>query len=219
MFLFFLIPKEKKEEKKVYVHTAIIAKKVKVIKESNKQISKTIQTSKKKIEKTSKKEPQKKGSKTNFTKGGENIGFNDIFKNVDYNITTKKVVLKEQDDMSRLKGVESKLKSVKLFDINSFYIRLTQNSGEELTDKEYKSIESKLGNIWQSVFANNEPALSIYYAQVKIENRSGKIYVTILDTNLDLDKQNELIEKIEKEKFNKEFDLTVFFKLIKEKND
>ena len=206
--MFFLIPKKKKEEKKVYVHTAIIAKKEKVIKEGNK-ITKITQTYKK-IEKTAKKKPQKKGSKTNITKGGEKIGFNDIFENVNYNVKTKKVVLKAQSDMSRLKGVESNLKSLKTF---TFNINLMQNSGEKLTDKEYKEIEYKLYNIWNSV-----STLPIDYAKVIIKNIGGKIYVTILDSNLDLDKQKELIKKIEQEKFNKEFDLTVLFQ-SKEQND
>ena len=205
--VYSLIPKEKKEEKKIYVHTAIIAKKAKVIKDVNKQITKIKQTSKK-IEKFSKKNSQKKGSKTNITKGGEKIGFNDIFKNVDYNITTKKVVLKAQTDMSRLKGIESKLKDVKIFDIN-----LMQNSGKRLTNKEYSEIENKLYNIWNTI--SNLP---MDYAKVIIKNINGQIYVTILDSNLDLDKQNELIRNIEKEKFNKEFDLTVSFQ-SKEKND
>ena len=209
VFLFFLVPKEQKEEKKAYVHTAIIAKKAKVIKEGNKQITKVTQTSKKKIEKHSKKAPQKKGSKTNITKGGEKIAFNDIFENVDYNIPTKKVVLKAQTDMSRLKGIESNLKSLKTFDIN-----LVQNSGERLTDKEYSEIEYKLYNIWDSI-SNS----LMDYAKVIIKNINGQIYVTILDSNLGLDKQNELIERIEKEKFNKNFDVTVLFQSKKEKND
>jgi len=204
-FLFFLVPKEKKEKKKVYVHTAIIAKKEKVIKEGNKKINKSIQTTNKKLPK---KEPQKKGSKTNITKGGKKINFDDIFESVDYNIPTKKVALKAQTDMSRLKGVESDLKSVKTFSIS-----LVQNSGKRLTDKEYSEIENKLYTIWDTI--SNSP---MDYAKVIIKNINGQIYVTILDSNLDLDKQNELIRNIEKEKFNKEFDLTVSFQ-SKEKND
>jgi len=200
--VYSLIPKDKKEEKKVYIHTAIIDdKKAKVIKEGNKQITKITQTSKKKVEKTAKKKLPKKGSKTNITKGGKKIGYNDIFESVDYNVTTKKVVLKAQSDMSRFKGVESNLKSVKIFNIS-----LVQNSGKKLTDKEYSEIESKLYNVW-----NNVSTIPIDYAKVVIKNIDGKIYVTILDTNLDLDKQNELINKIEQEKFNKEFDVTVSF--------
>jgi len=205
----FLVPKAKKEEKKIYVHTAIIAKKAKVIKKGAKKTTKITQTSTKKVEKVSKKEPQKKGSKTNITKGGEKIAFNDIFENVDYNIPTKKVVLKAQTDMSRLKGIESNLKSLKTFDIN-----LVQNSGERLTDKEYSEIEYKLYNIWDSI-SNS----LMDYAKVIIKNINGQIYVTILDSNLGLDKQNELIERIEKEKFNKNFDVTVLFQSKKEKND
>jgi len=210
VFLFFLVPKEQKEEKKAYVHTAIIAKKAEVIKKGAKKTTKIIQTSTKKVEKTAKKEPQKKGSKTNITKGGEKIEFNDIFENVNYNVKTKKVVLKAQSDMSRLKGVERNLKNLKTF---SNSINLIQNSGEKLTDKEYSEIEYKLYNIWYNV-----STLPIDYAKVIIKNINGKIYVTILGSNLDLDKQNELIKKIEKEKFNKEFELTVLFQ-SKEQND
>ena len=204
--IYSLIPKGKKEEKKVYIHTAIIAKQAKVIKKGSN--NKTMQISKKRVEEISKKELQKKGSKTSLTKGGEKIGFNDIFKNVDYNVATKKIVLKAQSDMSRLKGVENNLKSLKTFNIN-----LVQNSGEKLTDKEYSEIEYKLYNIWDNISDSPKD-----YTKIIIKSINGKIYATILDSNLDLDKQNELIEKIEKERFNKEFDLTVLFQ-SKEKND
>jgi len=204
-FLFFLFPKIKKKEKKIYVHTAIIAKKSRIIKKGSNRIR---QNSKKRIGKAFKKGSEKKGSKTNITKGGEEIGFNDIFKNVDYNVSSKKVVLKGQSDMSRLKGVESNLKSLKAFNIN-----LVQNNGEKLTNKEYSEIEYKLYAIWDSV-----SELVTDYVEAKIENINGKIYVTILNSNLDLDKQNELIKRIGKEKFDKEFDLTVLFQ-SKERND
>jgi len=167
-----------------------------------------VQTSKKRVKKIPKKKPQKKGSKTNITKGGKKIRFNDIFENVDYNITTEKVVLKAQTDMSRLKGVESNLKNLKIFSIN-----LVQNSGKKLKEEEYSDIENKLYNIWDSISDS-----SMDYAKVIIKNISGKIYVTILNSNLDLNKQNELIRKIEKERFNKEFDLTVSFQ-SKDQND
>jgi len=204
IIIYSLIPKEKKEEKKIYVHTAIIAKKV----VKNNKINKIVQTSKKRVNKIPKKKPQKKGSKTNITKGGKKIRFNDIFENVDYNITTEKVVLKAQTDMSRLKGVESNLKNLKIFSIN-----LVQNSGKKLKEEEYSDIENKLYNIWDSISDS-----SMDYAKVIIKNISGKIYVTILNSNLDLNKQNELIRKIEKERFNKEFDLTVSFQ-SKDQND
>jgi len=204
IIIYSLIPKEKKEEKKIYVHTAIIAKKV----VKNNKINKIVQTSKKRVKKIPKKKPQKKGSKTNITKGGKKIRFNDIFENVDYNITTEKVVLKAQTDMSRLKGVESNLKNLKIFSIN-----LVQNSGKKLKEEEYSDIENKLYNIWDSISDS-----SMDYAKVIIKNISGKIYVTILNSNLDLNKQNELIRKIEKERFNKEFDLTVSFQ-SKDQND
>jgi len=205
VFLFFLvIPKEKKVQKRVYIHTVIIPKKTRVIKKNNK----IIHASKKRVIGFSKKNSQKIGSKSNKTVGGEKIGFNDIFKNVDYNITTEKIVLEEQSGMSRLKGVKSNLKSLRSFNIN-----LVQNSGKELTDKEYSEIEYKLYNIWDSV-----STLVIDYAEVKITNKNGKTYVAILNSNLALNKQNELIRKIESEKFNEEFDLTVLFQ-SKERND
>jgi len=205
VFLFFLFPKDKKKDKKIYVHTAIIAKKSKIIKKGS---NKKIHNFKKGVRKVSKKGSQKKGSKNSITKGGEKIGFNDIFKNVDYNVSTKKIVLKGQSDMSRLKGVESNLNSLKTFNIN-----LVENSGKKLTDKEYSEIEYKLYSIWDSI-----SELVTDYAEAKIKNINGQIYVTILSSNLDLGKQNELIKKIEKEQFSREFDLTVLFQ-SKEKND
>jgi hypothetical protein len=110
-FLFFLFPKEK-PQKKVYIHTAIIAKKAKINKMTKKNTKSVKKTIKAKIKKTPKK-IKKAGSKSNMTYGGKDIGFNDIFKNVKYNVDTKKIIPKKQLEMSRLKGIERNLKKIK----------------------------------------------------------------------------------------------------------
>ena len=201
-FLFFLFP-QKKTEKKVYIHTAIFAKKAKI----NSQAKKNTESIKKKqvskIKKTVKK-VKKSGSKSNMTHGGKDIGFNDIFKNVNYNVDTKKIVRKKQLDMSRFRGVERNLKKIKKISVE---VNFVQNSGKKLTKEEINDIISqKLYTIWYEI-----SILPSDYAKINIQSINGEVYVNILDSNLPQDRQNQLIEEIKKVEFDKNFNITVLF--------
>ena len=200
--IFFLFPKHKKEQK-VYIHTAIIAKKAKINSNANKNTIKP----KKEITKIKKSAKTKKtGSKTNLTHGGEDIGFNDIFKNVNYNVNTKKIKIKKQLDMSRLKGIERNLKKIKKI---SFNVNFIQNSGSKLTKEEINDIISqKLSQIWDNV-----STMPSDYAKIQVISNNGNIIVNILESNLATDKQTELINEIKKLKFDKNFDITVLFQV------
>jgi hypothetical protein len=200
-FIFFLFP-AKKSEKKVYIHTAIMAKKAKFnLNASNsKNIKKTTVS---KIKKSVKK-VKKSGSVSNVTHGGKEIGFNDIFKNVDYNVDTKKIIQKKQLDMSRFKGIERNLKKIKKISVE---VNFVQNSGKRLTKEEINDIISqKLYSIWYDV-----STIPSDYAKINIQNLNTGVVVNILDSNLPIDRQNLLIEEIKKVNFNKKFNITVLF--------
>ncbi|AZV46023.1 hypothetical protein C3L23_01675 [Nautilia sp. PV-1] len=201
-FLFFLFPKPK-PEKKVYIHTAIIAKKAKINSNAKKQSKKIKKKIVSKIKKTSKK-VKKSGSKTNMTHGGQDIGFNDIFKNVDYNVETKKIVQKKQLDMSRFRGIERNLKKIKKISVE---VNFVQNSGKKLTKDEINDIISqKLYSIWYDI-----STIPSEYAKINIQSMNGNVEVNILDSNLPVSKQTMLINEIKKVKFDKSFNITVLF--------
>jgi len=201
-FLFFLFPK-KKPEKQVLVHTAIIAKKAKINSNAKKNTKKIKKTTVAKIKKAVKK-TKKSGSKSNVTHGGKDIGFNDIFKNVDYNVDTKKTVQKKQLDMSRFRGIERKLKNIKKLSVE---VNFVQNSGKKLTKEEINDIISqKLYSIWYDV-----STIPTDYAKINIQSINGRVIVNILESNLPQSRQRELINEIQNVKFDKNFNITVLF--------
>jgi len=201
-FLFFLFP-QKKEEKKIFVHTAIIAKKAKINSDAKKNTKTIKKTTVSKIKKAQK-NVKKSGSKTNLTHGGEDIGFNDIFKNVDYNVETDKIKRKKQLDMSRFKGIERKLKNIKKISVD---VNFVQNSGQKLSKEEINDIISqKLYSIWYDV-----STIPTDYAKINIQTFNGQTVVNILDSNLPEDRQQMLIDEIKKVKFDKNFNITVLF--------
>jgi len=207
VFFFMLIFHKAKKQKEVLIHTAIIipAKKKAII---NKSVKKKInQEIKKEIEKsektTVKKVLKKKGSKSAVTKGGNDIKFNDIFKNVKYNVDTEKMKQKSQLNVSRFKGIEQNLKKVKMLNSN---ISFVQNAGG-LNNKEINNLlVKKLSPIWNEVSDIAEE-----YAKINIVFDGKIIKVYIKDSNLPITKQQELIEKIENLQFSKAFNITVKF--------
>jgi len=198
---FFLFPKPKKEPK-IYIHTAIIAQKAKINVNSEKNKPKPAKQVSK-IKKT-KKTVKKSGSKSSLSKGGDKIKFNDIFKNVKYNVDTKKIKIKSSEDISRFKGIQRDLKKIKKI---SFEVNFIQTAGKKLTKEEIDDIISrKLYQIWDDI-----STLPSDYAKINIQSINGKVNVEILQSNLDIDKQNELVNRIENVKFDKNFNITVLF--------
>ena len=205
VFFFLLIFHKPKKEKEVLIHTAIIipAKKKSVV---NKSVKKNInQEIKKKIKKSEKKIVKKKvrkGSKSAVTKGGEDIQFNDIFKNVKYNIDTTKIKQKSQLNISRFKGIEQNLKKVKMLNNISFI----QNEGSLNKQEINELLVKKLSPVWNEV-----SNIAGEYAKINIVFDGKNVKVYIIDSNLSVNKQQELIEKIGNLNFNKRFNITVKF--------
>jgi hypothetical protein len=201
IFFFLLIFNKPKPKQEVLIHTAIIVPnktksiinnhaKIKEI-PKKKSVKKTVKTIKK----------VKKGSKSAFTKGGD-VNFNDIFKNVNYNVDTKKIHQMKQLDLSRFKGIEKNLKKVKLINFDISYI----NSGGNISNKDIENIiAKKLSPIWDSI-----SDIVGEYAKINIIF-DGNIKVNIIESNLPEDKQNLLIQKIKELKFDKKFNITVKF--------
>jgi hypothetical protein len=179
----------KKPQKKVFIHTAIIA-----IEKSN------INRVKKLKKKFKKPRNKKKGSKSSITKRGD-IDIKDIFKNVDYNVETEKVKLKENDAVSRLKGIEKELNNLKTSEIK--FKLSNKRTGKSSVQNE---ILLKLQNIWNEI-----SDIVGEYAKIRVNVINKNVEVIILKSNLSLQKQQELIYKIKSVKFKKDFSLLVTF--------
>jgi hypothetical protein len=201
LYFFCLVFNKPKPKREVLIHTAIILpdKTKSVINNHVKKSEMPKTKSVKKAKKTVKK--VKKGSKSAFTKGGD-VNFNDIFKNVHYNIDTKKTHQMKQLDMSRFKGIEKNLKKVKLINFDVSYT----NSGGNISDKDIENIiAKKLSPIWDAV-----SNIAGEYAKINIIF-NGTVRVNIIESNLAEDKQNLLIEQIKQLHFDKNFNITVKF--------
>ena len=201
IFLYFVFfHKNQPQIKQVFIHTAIVVNnKPKLLPHKNKT-SKTHNEKKQNIKKAKKiNKAKKQGSKTSLTKSGD-VNFNDIFKNVKYNVDTKKLHLKKQLNISRLKGeVLKNLQKIK--NINITY----KISGSTDKGKVNKLIK-KIYEIWDELsFIPGE------YATIQIINQNGILSAVILDSNMDINKQKILINRIKNLTFDEPLNLTVKF--------
>ena len=183
----------KKIKKPILIHHAIIVPKIKT---QNKSIKPNI----KKIKIT--KKSNKSGSKSNITKGGK-VDFNDIFKNVNYSIPSKKIELKKAPVLSRFRAndILKKLKNIKNININISFNTSTPVKKEKLNE-----IIEKIGNVWYEI--SDIPG---EYATINFINKNGKVEVYILDTNLDPSKEAKLLNKLKEIRFDKTINLTIKF--------
>ena len=195
IFLYFAFFHQKKiiEKKEVFIHTAILVK-PNIKKSTPKKVVKQPKKEIKSIKKT------KQGSKASLTKSG-NVNFNDIFKNVNYNIKTEKLNFKKQEEMSRLRGIKRNLKAIK--DINLNFVNVTYKVSNNSNKDKVDDLIKKIYNIWNQIsFIPGE------YATIHITNHN-KLEAIILDSNIDKNRQVELIEKIDSLEFKGNLDLIV----------
>jgi len=202
-FLYFVFfHKDKQQKKEVYIHTALVIKKNTNLPTKSKK--NFIKKEKKQFFKQQKKQNIKKanyGSKSSMTKSGK-VNFNDIFKNVNYNVDTKKINLKKQLNISRLKGkILKNLKKIKFSNIDVSYNIATSTSKDKVNE-----LIRKIYEIWDELsFIPGE------YATIQIISNNGKLNTLILDSNIDEQKQQELIDKINEINFREKINLTVKF--------
>jgi len=200
-FLYFILIPHKKEEKKVEVliHTAVSAPKSPVKKKVKKEAIKVEQ----KQEIVQKTETKKLGSKSAFTQGGD-IDFNDIFKNVKANVPTTPLKFKKNLIISRFKGLNKLQK--KLNNIKSINFKVTFNGNNSLKKENVDEIIQKIGQIWDEI--SNLPG---EYAKINVISTPNGVRAVILESNLDSQKQQMLIQKIESLNFEKNFNLNILF--------
>jgi len=201
VFLYLiLLPKtEKKQE--VLIHTAIVNNiTTPKIKKQNKKTTFKKPSSKPKIVKKVKKQ----GSKTALTKSGD-VDFDDIFKAVKENVPTTPLKMKKTLEMSRFKGLSRVEKNLKK--VQNLNVDVTINSSiNNLKQKKIDEIINKIGQIWYEI-----SDIAGEYAKIKVVSQNGSVKAFILESNLDKNKQNELISRIEKLNFDKNFDLNILF--------
>ncbi|NPA12290.1 MAG: hypothetical protein GXO62_08605 [Epsilonproteobacteria bacterium] len=197
-FFFFLLPKKSNPHKEVLIHTAIIPSTINspTVKKTP---AKSVKVTKKAVKKSSKK---KRGSKSSVTTGGS-VSFKDIFKNVKENIDTTKIKRTKQSQMSRFKGLEKIEKNLKKVKAVNFDVSVTSSGGKK---SDVDKIVQKIGEIWYEI--SDIPG---EYAKINVTNKNGDIEVIILDSNLNADKQIELIEKIKELDFKDNFSLNIKF--------
>ena len=194
-FLYSIFFQKSVKKKEVLIHRAIIVPKIIKKKSIKQEVKKEV-----KVKKAPKK--AKEGSKKNITTGGK-VDFNDIFKNVNYSVPTKKVNIQKQSILSRYKAnnILKRLKKVKNINVNISF-KTSSNLKKENLDK----IVEKIGNVWYEI-----SDIAGEYATIKFINKNGRVYVSILDTNLDPAKENILLERLKRIKFNKNIDLVIKF--------
>jgi len=195
-FLFFAFFKKNVKKKEVLIHTAVIVETPKKTKPKPdvKKIIKHTPVKKRKV---------KIGSKNTLSKSGE-VDFNDIFKNVKANVPTTPVKLKKEKEISRLKG--DILKNLKIKTLKTINMNITFSNNENKDDKDIKKFIQKIDSIWNEISDNIDD-----YALIKLDIINGKINVIILDSNLNLDKQQLLINRIKNLSVNKNLSLKIKF--------
>ena len=197
-FLFFAFFKKNVKKKEVLIHTAVIIETPKKTKPKP-NVKKIVKHPPIKI----KKRKVKIGSKNTLSKSGE-VDFNDIFKNVKANVPTTPVKLKKEEEISRLKG--DILKNLKIKNLKTINMNITFSNNENKDDKDIKKFVQQIDSIWNEISDNVDD-----YALIKLNVINGDINVIILDSNLNLDKQQLLINRIKNLSVNKNLSLKIKF--------
>ena len=185
-FIYFILSTPQENKKVIYVHTAIIVKNKKIpkptIKKDIKKTKKIIKKETKQLQKPIKKEIK---TKSNFSKGGDDIKFDDIFANVSANVKTTKIKQKKSSEMTKKVGdyqeIVKKLKSIK--QTISFQV----NSGNN-EDKKY--IQNEFARVWSEIPTNAGEFVTL---QIIIKNG---IRLDVISTNLDTIRLNEFLDKL-----------------------
>ena len=166
----------------VYVHTAIIAKQHQKKKEKKELFKpKKDNIVDKKIQKEIK-------TKDNFSKGGDDIKFDDIFSNVSENITTSKIKEKKHLNMTKKVGHSNIEEVQKQISRLNFTTKMSNVEGSKV-DLEY--IQNEFSRVWGLVNTNPGDFVTV---QVNIYN--GIVNVVILNTNLDTIILNQFLNNL-----------------------
>ena len=184
-FSYFIFYQHKNIEKRevVYIHQAVIQKvnkkKVNHKKRSSLQTPHKIQ----KIAKTI-------SSKDNFSKGGKDISFDELFQGVDEKIETTKVKLKKHYNMTKTKHNQASLEVKKLkSNLETTYnLNISQTFGSK---KDLTYIKSEFSKIWAELDTKTGDFISL-----KINIKNKQIDIIVISTNLDTILLNNFLNKL-----------------------
>ena len=198
-FIYFLFYKnESQKPKVVYVHQVISVEKAQ---------KKQINSKPKKIEYQKKpKSKLKSKTKDNFSKGGEEIKFDDLFSNVDDNIPTAKIKQKKQKNMTKEIG-KSNLEEVKKQLATLQNTTQVSNISGNQTDLDY--IQNQFSKVWGEIETNDGD-----FIRIKVDIYAGVLNVIVISTNLDTIRLNQFLSRIKTIDITKinNFSATIDFK-------
>jgi len=182
LFVYFMISKNKPQHiEQVYIHQAINIKKQNLAK-----TKKVAKSEKKEVKKINKKEVKK--TEDTFSKGGEDIDFNDIFANTPNNVPTKKVIQKKQKNMTKKRGNTDFSKLVKKT------LSKLQSSMAVVSDSDKKStdyISNEFGKVWAQINTQDGN-----FVTLNIDVVNGHLNVVVIATNLDTILLNKFLNKL-----------------------
>jgi hypothetical protein len=186
-FIYFLISQQKVQKPKVvYIHQAIIAKKIKKSKPKKNKILKQIQKKAEQPKQTPTKNAKQTASKNSISTGGDDIKFDDIFSNVSDNVQTTKIKQKRRNQLTKQKSFLDEVKS-QISKLKTSMKISNQNGKAE--DLEY--IQNELAKVWNSILTNDGD-----FIRIKINIQNGSLSFTVISTNLDTIRLNKFISKL-----------------------
>jgi len=192
-FFYFLIPNKKVEKPEiVYIHQVITIKKKIEHKKIIKQKIEKIVPKKNIVKEIVKKKIEIK-TKSDFSKGGENIKIDDIFSNISENVKTDKIVEKKTEKFTKKIGnsiskeISDKLSNIKSTQKVEIFIS-NVNGSKYQADYLQKEFYKKW--IIMNIFEPNKEV----DIQVSIQN--GKMELYVIATNLDTIRLNDFIKSL-----------------------
>ncbi|NPA56041.1 MAG: hypothetical protein GXO40_06715 [Epsilonproteobacteria bacterium] len=171
-FFVYLITNQKHTKPQVvYIHQAIISP----------TVSKNI---------TIKKTQQKKIAKTadEFSQGGEDIKFDDIFSTVSDQIKTTKIKHKKRKNMTKQIGHNNLDEVKKILSKLKTTLKVSSTSGET---KDIDYMQSELTRVWNSVETDDGDFIKI---QIVVHNH--QLSYSVIATNLPQDKLHLFLENL-----------------------
>ena len=181
-FIYFLISQQKVQKPKVvYIHQAIITKKIKKSKPKKNNIVKQTKQKIEKVTEKSKQNAKQTASKNSISTGGDDIKFDDIFSNVSDNVKTTKIKQKKKHQLTKQKSLLDEVKN----QINKLKtsMRISNQNGDS---KDLEYIQNELARVWNSILTNDGD-----FIKIKINIQNGNLNFVVIATNLDTIRLNK----------------------------
>jgi preprotein translocase subunit YajC len=184
LFIYFILYNDKtKQVKQIYIHQAIIKYNQK---QNISKVPKPKEVKKQEVKNTIKKSIKK--TEDTFSKGGDDIKFDDIFANTPDNIPTKKIKYKKQENMTKKRGHSefSKLVKKELSNLSSS-VAVVSNSDKKSSDY----ISNEFGKVWAEINTQDGN-----FVTLRVDVVNHKLNVVVISTNLDTILLNKFLNKL-----------------------